>query len=176
VCVSTFKTDFSPQTHFFGYEGRCAFPSNFDAQYCYALGYNALVLIANNLTGYLSSIQNLTAPISEWKPFGIPLTMMMNIEKRHGEDKPVIRKALVESQGKAFKYFEKQREKWSIQTMFRYPGSIQYYGHDDVANATTLTIQKERPYKIQVKTSNINLILSFFSRSFASLDIIGASF
>lgn len=150
----SFKTAFSSQTHFFGYEGRCAFPSNFDAQYCYALGYNAFVLIANKLTGYLSSIQNLTAPISEWKPFGIPLTMMMNMEKRHGEDKPVIKKALVEQQGKAFKYFEKQREKWSIQTMFRYPGSIQYYGPDDIANATTLTLQKERPYKIPVKPTN----------------------
>lgn len=149
---TSFKGAFSAQTHFFGYEGRCAFPSNFDAQYCYALGYNAFVLIANGLTGYLSSIQNLTAPIAEWEPYGIPLTMMMNLEKRHGKNKPVIKKALVESDSRAFKFLIKNREKWSKETMFRYPGSIQYFGPDEVANPSTLTLQLERPYKPSAKS------------------------
>ena len=144
---------FNAQTHFFGYEGRCAFPTNFDAQYCYALGYNALVLIANGLTGYLSVIKNLTAPNKEWIPYGIPLTMMMNIERRHGKDKPVIKKALVENNSKAFKFFAKQREKWFVKTQFTYPGSIQYFGKDDIANATTLTLQKELPYKASSATT-----------------------
>lgn len=145
---------FNPQTHFFGYEGRCAFPSNFDAQYCYALGYNAFVLISNKLTGYLSSIQNLTSPIKDWSPCGIPLTMMMNLEKRHGKDKPVIRKALVDNNSQAFKFFIKQRKKWATETLFRFPGSIQYFGSDAIANPTTITLQKETPYKITKKPTS----------------------
>ncbi len=102
---------FSGLNHFFGYEGRCAFPSNFDADYCYSLGYNAFMLIASNLTGYLSSVKNLSAPADQWVAGGIPITMMMNMEQRHGEKKPVIKKALVELDGAPFKFFEKNREK-----------------------------------------------------------------
>ncbi len=134
---------FSTQNHFFGYEGRCAFPSNFDADYCYSLGYNAFFLISANLTGYLSSVTNLSKPASEWKAGGIPITMMMNMEQRHGEKKPVIKKALVELDGKPFKYFEQNRQEWAENTCFTFPGAIQYFGPASVCDQTTMTLALE---------------------------------
>ena len=135
---------FNPLHHFFGYEGRCAFPSNFDSDYCYSLGYNAFMLIQSGCTGYLSSIRNLSAPASEWKAGGMPITKMMNIERRHGEDKPVIKKALVELDGKPFKYFKERRDKWAKETCFTYPGAIQYYGPESVCDITTVTLKLEQ--------------------------------
>ena len=135
---------FNPLHHFFGYEGRCAFPSNFDSDYCYSLGYNAFMLIQSGCTGYLSSIRNLSAPASEWKAGGMPITKMMNMERRNGEDKPVIRKALVELDGKPFKYFEERRDKWAKETCFTYPGAIQYYGPESVCDITTVTLKLEQ--------------------------------
>lgn len=140
----TYKGKFNPLHHFFGYEGRCAFPSNFDADYCYSLGYNAFLLIANGYTGYLSSIRNLSAPADKWVAGGMPITKMMNIERRHGEDKPVIKKALVELDGKPFKYFASHREEWSKNTCYLYPGAIQYYGPASVCDTTTKTLQLEK--------------------------------
>ena len=138
-----FAGKFSALTHFFGYEGRCAFPSNFDADYCYSLGYTACALINAGLTGYLSSVQNLARPASEWKAGGIPLTMMMNMEERHGSMKPVIKKALVELDGAPFKRFAAHREEWSIKTSFRFPGAIQYYGPAEVCDLPTITLTLE---------------------------------
>ncbi len=138
-----FKGSFSHQHHFFGYEGRCAFPSNFDADYCYVLGYTAFTLIANGLTGYMSSVKNLSKPASEWIAGGIPVTMMMNLEVRHGKNKPVIKKALVELDGAPFKAFAAKRAEWAIKTSFRFPGAIQYYGPDEVCNAPTITLSLE---------------------------------
>lgn len=135
---------FLDQAHFFGYEGRCAMPSNFDADYCYSLGYNAFALIQAGLTGYLSSVKNLTAPAAEWKAGGVPLTMMMNMEKRHGVMKPVIQKALVELDGPVFKAFEAKREKWALNDCYVFPGAIQYFGPCDVCDVTTLTLQLEQ--------------------------------
>ena len=135
---------FNPLHHFFGYEGRCAFPSNFDSDYCYSLGYNAFMLIQCGCTGYLSSIRNLSAPATEWKAGGMPITKMMNIERRHGEDKPVIKKALVELDGKPFKYFSERREKWATETCFTYPGAIKYYGPESVCDITTVTLKLEQ--------------------------------
>ena len=134
---------FSALHHFFGYEGRCAFPSNFDADYCYSLGYNASVLIANCLSGYLSSIRNLAAPADQWIPGGIPLTMMMNMEQRHGMLKPVIRKALVELDSAPFREFAANRDKWAEETCYTYPGAIQYYGPSSVCDLTTRTLYFE---------------------------------
>ncbi|PKL08511.1 MAG: diphosphate--fructose-6-phosphate 1-phosphotransferase [Spirochaetae bacterium HGW-Spirochaetae-7] len=136
---------FSSQAHFFGYEGRCAFPSNFDADYCYALGYSAFALIANGFTGYLSSVRNLSAPAVEWVAGGVPLTMMMNMERRHGSDKPVIRKALVELDGAPFKSFAAGRARWSVETSYRFPGAIQYYGPAAVCDRPTETLLLEHP-------------------------------
>ncbi|MFW6363052.1 MAG: diphosphate--fructose-6-phosphate 1-phosphotransferase [Spirochaeta sp.] len=135
---------FSAQNHFFGYEGRCAFPSNFDADYCYSLGYAAFLLIAQGLTGYLSSVRNLEQPADKWSAGGIPLTMMMNMEQRHGSSKPVIRKALVELDGKPFKEFVKHREIWATQTSYVFPGAIQYYGPTEVCDQPTITLSLER--------------------------------
>ncbi len=135
---------FSAQSHFFGYEGRCAFPSNFDADYCYSLGYNAYALISNGLTGYLSSVRNLTAPADEWIAGGVPLTMMMNMEKRHGEMKPVIQKALVKLDGPVFKKLEENREDWALNDRYLFPGAIQYFGPSSVCDITTVTLQLER--------------------------------
>jgi len=134
---------FSALTHFFGYEGRCAFPSNFDADYCYSLGYSAFVLITLGLTGYLSSVRNLTAPASQWIAGGVPLTMMMNMEQRHGSKKPVIKKALVELEGKPFKTFKKKRDKWAEETCFLFPGPIQYFGPTEVCDQPTVTLRIE---------------------------------
>ena len=138
-----FSGSFSSQHHFFGYEGRCAFPSNFDSDYCYALGYSSFLLIAAGLTGYISSIQNLASSAAEWKVGGVPLTMMMNIEERHGKMKPVIRKALVELEGYPFKMFSSQRDEWAIKTSYLYPGAIQYYGPDEVCNAPNKSLTLE---------------------------------
>ena len=139
-----FSGKFSAQSHFFGYEGRCAFPSNFDADYCYSLGYNAFALINFGLTGYLSSVRNLTQPADEWIAGGIPLTMMMNMEKRHGEMKPVIQKALVKLDGPVFKQLEENREDWAMNDRYLFPGAIQYFGPSSVCDITTVTLQLER--------------------------------
>lgn len=135
---------FSAQSHFFGYEGRCAFPSNFDADYCYSLGYNAFALISNGLTGYLSSVRNLTQSADKWIAGGVPLTMMMNMEKRHGEMKPVIQKALVKLDGPVFKQLEQNREDWAMNDRYLFPGAIQYFGPSSVCDITTVTLQLER--------------------------------
>ena len=139
-----FSGKFGRQHHFFGYEGRCAFPSNFDADYCYSLGYNAFMLIQYGYTGYLSKVSNLAAPAEQWVAGGMPITKMMNIERRNGEDKPVIRKALVELDGKPFKYFASHREEWSKETCFVFPGAIQYYGPREVCDITTRTLALEK--------------------------------
>ncbi|MBO5542825.1 MAG: diphosphate--fructose-6-phosphate 1-phosphotransferase [Acholeplasmatales bacterium] len=135
---------FSALHHFFGYEGRCAFPSNFDADYCYSLGYNAFMLIQYGYNGYLSKVSNLSRPAEEWVAGGMPITKMMNIERRHGEDKPVIRKALVELDGAPFKYFEANRNKWAVETCYLYPGAIQYFGPAEVCDLTTRTLALEK--------------------------------
>ena len=135
---------FADQAHFFGYEGRCGFPSNFDADYCYSLGYNAFALINNGFTGYLSSVRNLTDVASNWIAGGIPLTMMMNMEKRHGEWKPVIQKALVRLDGPVFKKLEEHREEWAMNDRYLFPGAVQYFGPSSVCDITTITLQLER--------------------------------
>ena len=134
---------FSALHHFFGYEGRCAAPSNFDADYCYALGTSAAQLIANGKTGYMAIVKNTTKPTDQWIAGGVPITMMMNMEKRNGEMKPVIRKALVELDGAPFKKFAAQREKWAVTTSYVYPGPIQYWGPTEVCDQTTKTLQYE---------------------------------
>ena len=139
-----YKGKFSPIHHFLGYEGRCAFPSNFDADYCYSLGYNAFMLIQYGFNGYLSKVSNLSKPAEEWVAGGMPITKMMNIERRHGHDKPVIRKALVELDGKPFKFFEENREKWAVETCYVYPGAIQYFGPSEVCDTTTKTLALEK--------------------------------
>ncbi|MBQ7795627.1 MAG: diphosphate--fructose-6-phosphate 1-phosphotransferase [Lachnospiraceae bacterium] len=141
--AGTYAGKFSTLHHFLGYEGRCAFPSNFDADYCYSLGYNAFMLIQYGYNGYLSKVSNLSAPASEWVAGGMPITKMMNIERRHGEDKPVIKKALVELEGAPFKYFESHRDEWAEDTCFVYPGAIQYYGPAEVCDITTVTLALE---------------------------------
>ena len=142
-----FVGKFAAQHHFFGYEGRCADPSNFDADYCYALGYNAAQLVKCGATRYMSSIRNRSKPSIQWIAGGIPITMMMNIERRHGEDKPVIRKALVDLKGKPFQEFAKNRAKWAKETCYVYPGPIQYFGPDEVCNATSRTLYYEQKGK-----------------------------
>lgn len=142
--AGTYKGKFNPLHHFFGYEGRCAFPSNFDADYCYSLGYNAFMLIQYGYNGYLSKVSNLSKPAEEWVAGGMPITKMMNIERRHGEDKPVIRKALVELDGKPFKYFAAHRAEWAVETAYTYPGAIQYYGPTEVCDLTTKTLALEK--------------------------------
>ncbi len=139
---------FSSQNHFFGYEGRCAFPSNFDSDYCYALGYNAFMLIAAGLTGYISSITNLASPAAEWQAGGIPVTMMMNMEQRHGTMKPVIRKALVELDQPPFRTFAEHRERWAVETCYLFPGAIQYYGPAEVCDLPTKTLALEKGHEI----------------------------
>ncbi len=139
----TYKGKFNAQHHFFGYEGRCAFPSNFDADYCYSLGYNAFLLIQNGFTGYLSSIRNLHLPSDQWTAGGMPITKMMNIERRGGEDKPVIKKALVDLNGGPFRYFKEHRDEWKVNTCYTFPGAIQYYGPEEVCDLTTKTLKLE---------------------------------
>ena len=138
---------FSALHHFFGYEGRCAAPSNFDADYCYSLGFNAAALIEGGKTGYMSSIRNTIAPADEWIAGGVPITMMMNMERRHGEMKPVIQKALVELDGAPFKEFMANREKWAKDTCYVYPGPIQYFGPAEVCDQPTKTLQLEQQSK-----------------------------
>ncbi|NQU54787.1 MAG: diphosphate--fructose-6-phosphate 1-phosphotransferase, partial [Bacteroidetes bacterium] len=139
-----FLGKFGTQYHFFGYEGRCAAPSNFDADYCYSLGFTASVLVADGKTGYMSSVRNLTAPADEWIAGGVPVTMMMNMEKRHGHLKPVIQKALVELDGAPYKYFKSKRGEWAYNTNFIYPGPIQYFGPTEVCDPTTETLKLEQ--------------------------------
>ena len=142
--AGTYSGKFSPLHHFLGYEGRCAFPSNFDADYCYSLGYNAFMLIQYGYTGYLSKVSNLSKPAEEWVAGGMPITKMMNIERRHGADKPVIRKALVELEGAPFQFFASQRDTWANETCYIYPGAIQYWGPSEVCDVTTRTLALEK--------------------------------
>lgn len=142
--VGKYKGKFAAQEHFFGYEGRCATPSNYDSDYCYSLGYTAAALIAAGKTGYMSSVRNTTAPASEWIAGGVPVTMMMNMERRHGEMKPVIQKALVKLDGAPFKYFAAHREEWAIGTEFVYPGPIQFFGPSEVCDQPTVTLRLEQ--------------------------------
>jgi len=139
-----FVGKFATQVHFFGYEGRCAAPSNYDADYCYSLGYTAAGLIGAGKTGYMSSVRNTTAPASEWIAGGVPITMMMNMERRHGEMKPVIQKALVKLDGAPFKVFDSKRNNWAINTDYVYPGPIQYFGPTEVCDQPTKTLQIEQ--------------------------------
>ena len=139
-----YQGKFDTQHHFFGYEGRCAAPSNFDADYCYALGTSAAMLIANGKTGYMAIVKNTTAPASEWVAGGVPITMMMNMEKRNGQMKPVIRKALVELDGKPFKAFAAIRERLARETAYVYPGPIQYWGPTEVCDRPTMTLALEQ--------------------------------
>ncbi|MCF7855130.1 MAG: diphosphate--fructose-6-phosphate 1-phosphotransferase [Candidatus Pacebacteria bacterium] len=134
---------FSTQSHFFGYEGRCAAPSNFDADYCYSLGYAAACLIANEKTGYMAAVKNLSQPAGEWSPGGVPLTMMMNMERRKGKDHPVIKKALVNLEGAPFKRFATERGKWANGNEFVFPGPIQYFGPPEVCDRPTMTLELE---------------------------------
>ena len=134
---------FSSQNHFFGYEGRCAFPSNFDADYCYSLGFTSFILIASGLSGYMASVKNLHRPADEWVAGGIPITMMMNLEQRHGKQKPVIKKALVELDGKPFRTFASMRDEWALKGTYVFPGAIQYYGPAEVCNQPTATLKLE---------------------------------
>ncbi|MDR1380250.1 MAG: diphosphate--fructose-6-phosphate 1-phosphotransferase [Tannerella sp.] len=135
---------FSAQVHFFGYEGRCAAPSNYDADYCYSLGYTASCLINSGKTGYMSSVRNTTAPADRWIAGGIPITMMMNMERRHGEMKPVIQKALVKLDGAPFKTFAANRDRWALTTDYVYPGPIQYFGPTEVCDQPTQTLSLEQ--------------------------------
>jgi len=139
-----YKGKFAAQTHFFGYEGRCAAPSNYDADYCYSLGFTAAGLIGFGKTGYMSSVRNTTAPASEWIAGGVPITMMMNMERRHGHLKPVIQKALVKLNGAPFKTFAAHRDKWAVDTDYVYPGPIQYFGPTEVCDQPTKTLQIEQ--------------------------------
>ena len=141
--AGTYSGKFAAITHFFGYEGRCGAPSNFDATYCYALGYNATVLALNGLTGYLSSIKNLTKSSAQWVPGGVPLTSMMNVERRKGKEKPVIQKALVKLDGAPFRALEKVRDSLIREDGYVYPGPIQYFGPTSVTDITTITLQLE---------------------------------
>jgi len=135
-----YKGKFSALNHFFGYEGRCAAPSNFDADYCYSLGYIAFLLIVNGLSGYMSNVKNTSKPASEWIAGGIPTSMMFNLEQRHGEKKPVIKKALVELNGKPFNFYKKNRNDWALNTSYIFPGAIQYYGPSDICDQPTKTL------------------------------------
>jgi pyrophosphate--fructose-6-phosphate 1-phosphotransferase len=144
-----YKGKFATITHFFGYEGRCAAPSNYDADYCYSLGYTASMLIAAGKTGYMASVRNTTAPAHEWIAGGIPITMMMNMERRHGEMKPVIQKALVKLDGAPFQYFKSKRDEWAIETDYVYPGPIQYFGPTEVCDQPSKTLQLEQRGKLE---------------------------
>ena len=142
-----FNGKFASLHHFFGYEGRCADPSNFDADYCYALGFNAACLIRAGVTGYMSSVRNLTKPSVQWVAGGIPITMMMNMERRHGAMKPVIQKALVRLDGAPFQKFASKRDVWAVETSYVYPGPIQYFGPAEVCDQPTLTLKYEHQGK-----------------------------
>jgi pyrophosphate--fructose-6-phosphate 1-phosphotransferase len=139
-----FNGKFSSLHHFFGYEGRCAAPSNFDADYCYSLGIAASALVVSGKTGYMASVRNTIAPAKDWIAGGVPITMMLNMEKRNGEMKPVIKKALVELDGAPFKKFASMREQWAEETAYVYPGPIQYFGPSDVCDQPTKTLKLEQ--------------------------------
>ena len=139
---------FSAQHHFFGYEGRCADPTNFDADYTYALGFNAAMLINAGLTGYMSSVRNLTEKSEDWIAGGIPITMMMNMEKRHGHLKPVIQKALVNLNGRPYLKFASMRETLALNTLYQYPGPIQYFGPAEVCDRPSMTLLLEHDKEI----------------------------
>ena len=141
--AGTYKGSFAPLPHYFGYEGRCAFPSNFDADYCYTLGFTAALLIRENLTGYICSVRGLTKPAAQWQAGGVPMAQMMNMERRHGKMVPVIKKALVELDSPAFREFEKHRATWAKETSYAFPGAIQYFGPAEVSDTTTITLQLE---------------------------------
>ena len=138
------KWKFSALHHFFGYEGRCAAPSNYDANYCYSLGYTASCLIATGKNGYMASVRNTTAPTAEWVAGGIPITMMMNMETKEGRPVPVIRKALVDLNGAPFKTFAAARNEWALNTSYIYPGPIQYFGPTEVCDQPTKTLLLEQ--------------------------------
>ncbi len=144
---SKYKGKFAALNHFFGYEGRCAAPSNFDADYCYSLGFTAAGLVGAGKTGYMSSVTKLTKPSEEWLAGGVPITMMMNVERRHGEDKPVIQKALVKLDGAPYLELVKNREKWAVDNHYLYPGPIQYFGPSEVCDIVTWTLALEQKYK-----------------------------
>lgn len=135
-----YKGKFNPIQHFFGYEGRAVMPSNFDAHYCYALGFAATLLLDEKVSGYMCFVGNLTKPVSEWSLGGVPLVSLMNMETRHGKEKPVIKKALLDMQGKPFAFFSKEREKWKYEDTYRFPGPIQYYGPEEVSFSVPLTL------------------------------------
>ena len=141
--AGTYKGSFAPLPHYFGYEGRCAFPSNFDADYCYTLGFTAALLIREKLTGYICSVRGLTKPAAQWQAGGVPMAQMMNMERRHGKMVPVIKKALVELDSPAFREFEKHRATWAKETSYAFPGAIQYFGPSEVCDTTTITLQLE---------------------------------
>ena len=141
--AGTYKSSFAPLPHYFGYEGRCAFPSNFDADYCYTLGFTAALLIREGLTGYICSVRGLVKPAAEWQAGGVPMAQMMNMERRHGKMVPVIKKALVELDSPAFKEFEKHRATWAKETCFAFPGAIQYFGPTEVCDRPTITLELE---------------------------------
>lgn len=149
-----FVGKYAAQHHFFGYEGRCAAPSNFDADYCYALGTSAAMLIACDKTGYMALVKHLTEKSEDWVPGGVPLTMMMNMERRNGKLNPVIRKALVNLNGRPFQAFAARREEWARKTCYLYPGPVQYWGPSDVCDQTTLTLRLEHEDRVQQKSSN----------------------
>jgi pyrophosphate--fructose-6-phosphate 1-phosphotransferase len=139
-----YQGKFSAQCHFFGYEGRCAAPSNFDADYCYSLGFTAAALLGADKTGYIASVRHLHRPAAEWSAGGVPLTTMMNLERRHGADKPVIRKALVDLNARPFAELAAHREEWAIQDAYLYPGPIQYFGPSEICDPPTRTLQLEK--------------------------------
>jgi pyrophosphate--fructose-6-phosphate 1-phosphotransferase len=141
--TGTYKGSFSPLPHYFGYEGRCAFPSNFDADYCYTLGFTAALLLRENLTGYICSVRGLTKPAAQWQAGGVPMAQMMNMERRHGKMVPVIKKALVELDSPAFREFEKKRATWAKETSYAFPGAIQYFGPSEVCDRPTITLELE---------------------------------
>jgi pyrophosphate--fructose-6-phosphate 1-phosphotransferase len=143
AAAGAYRGKFDYQTHFFGYEGRCGFPSNFDADYCYSLGYTAFTLAASGFTGYLASVRNLTAAAEKWIAGGVPLISMMNMERRHGSDKPVIKKALVELEGAPFREFASKRAHWAESSNYRLPGGIQYFGPPELTDKPTATLLLE---------------------------------
>ena len=153
--AGSYQGKFKTQHQFFGYEGRSGFPTNFDADYCYSLGYNAFMLIQYGYNGYLSRVSNLAKPAEEWIAGGMPITKMMNMERRNGEDKPVIKKALVDLKGKPFQYFEAHREKWAVDTCFTYPGSIQYFGPAELCDIPTKTLALENGIAVEFEDVDV---------------------
>lgn len=145
--AGTYKGSFSTQSHFLGYEGRAAFPTNFDSNYCYCLGYTAFLLAARRESGYMAAVKNLHLPVSKWEPLGVPMVMMMDLEQRKGKLKPVIKKALVDTEGRPFKTFASHRDTWAIKTSYLYPGPIQYFGPAEVSDTPALSLKLEKETK-----------------------------